>query len=375
MPGETKLDPWKSFEVENYERLEKEFGIKPMKDFVKQLPDNLLLRRGLIFGHRDFGLIADAHKKKKPFVMLTGLMPSGKFHLGHALVGRQIMFYQELGAEVKLLVADIEAYNMRGLQMEEMRKIALEEYLLNFIALGLKPKNLDYYFQSDRGPDAKKSNAYYRLIGQLARRPTFNEMQAIYGELSPAKIQSVLFQMSDILHPQLPEFGGPKPVVVPVGVDQDPHIRLSRDLAARMPEYKFLPPSATFHKFMKGLKGGKMSSSDETSFIALTEDPEAVAKKVNKYAFSGGKATVEEHRKLGGDPSVDVAYNMLYFMFEPDDAKVKKLHDDYVSGKLLSGELKAYLIERLQKFLYEHQEKREKAKDKLADYLPGHGLK
>ena len=66
---------------------------------------------------------------------------------------------------------------------------------------------------------------------------------------------------------------------------------------------------------------------------------------------------------------------MLYFMFEPDDAKVKRLHDDYVSGKLLSGELKAYLIERLKKFLYAHQEKREKAKDKIQDYLPGHGLK
>ena len=80
--------------------------------------------------------------------MMTGLMPSGMFHLGHKMVADQIIYYQSLGAKIFLCVADIEAYNMRGGTLDQLRKTAIEEYLLNYIALGLKPKNCDFYFQS-----------------------------------------------------------------------------------------------------------------------------------------------------------------------------------------------------------------------------------
>ena len=42
-----------------------------------------------------------------------------------------------------------------------------------------------------------------------------------------------------------------------------------------------------------------MSASDPTSAIFVTDTPKQVQKKINKYAFSGGQATVEEHRQLG----------------------------------------------------------------------------
>ena len=109
-----------------------------------------------------------------------------------------------------------------------------------------------------------------------------------------------------MLHPQLPEFEGPIPVVVPVGIDQDPHIRLARDMSTRIKVYPFKELNSTYHTFIPGLSGGKMSSSDPTSFVALTDTPEEMARKVKKYAFSGGKDTLEEHRKLGGNPDIDV---------------------------------------------------------------------
>ena len=46
----------------------------------------------------------------------------------------------------------------------------------------------------------------------------------------------------------------------------------------------------------------------------------------------------------------------------PDDNKLKSIYEDYKSGKLLTGELKAILIEKINDFLIVHQEKREKAK-------------
>jgi tryptophanyl-tRNA synthetase len=367
------IDPWGKMDIKDYGKLSKEFGIEKFEPLARKLPEpHISMRRGVVFGHRDFSRILEYIIHRKPYAMMTGLMPSGKFHLGHRMLAEQIIYYQNHGAHVYLCVADTEAYNMRINSLKELRKTAIEEYLLNYIALGLKPKNCDFYFQSDRTRDAKKSNAYYRLIGMVSKRVTSNEMEAIYGELSPGKIMSVLTQVGDILHPELEEYGGPKPVLVPVGVDQDPHIRLTRDLAARFAkagEFKFILPSSTYHEFMTGLKGGKMSSSDSTSYIALTDTPEQVKEKIMKYAFSGGRGSVKEHREKGGIPEVDVSYQMLYMMFEPDDNRIKKIHDDYKSGKLLTGELKQILIEKIQKFLVEHKEKREKAKDKVREFL------
>jgi tryptophanyl-tRNA synthetase len=300
---------------------------------------------------------------------MTGLMPTGKFHIGHMLLAQQMIFYQKLGAKLYIAVADLEAYNARGQSLEDSRKIAIEEYIKNYIALGLKPENCEIYFQSERSKDAKKSNAFYRLQNLLARYATFNEFKAVYGDITPGKMLSALLQASDMLHPQLPEFEGQVPVVVPVGIDQDPHLRLARDVSQRIKSPKFIQLSSTYHLFMPGLSGGKMSSSDPNSYIALTDSEEEVKKKINKYAFSGGKDTLEEHRKHGGNPDIDVSFQYLKFFFEDDDKKLTKIYNDYKSGKLLSGELKKIAIDKINAFLKEHQKKRKDAEKVLGKFI------
>lgn len=364
------ITPWEVKGRINYEKLMKDFGLKPFKELPKKFTDNVLFRRKIIFAQRDFNRIIEAVQKKKPFAMMTGLMPSGKFHFGHKMVADQMIFYQGLGAKVYITVADIEAFTSRNPDMKELHKVAIEEYLTNYIALGLKPKNCDFYFQSQRSTDGKKSNAYYSLANMLSRHATFNEFKSVYGEITPGKMSSSLLQASDMLHPQLPEFEGkPLPVVVPVGADQDPHLRLARDMSSRMKSYKFTQLSSTYHMFQPGLKGGKMSSSDEASYIALTDSPETAAKKIKKYAFSGGRATLEEHRKKGGDPDVDVAFQMLRYGLEPDDKKLAKIREEYESGKMLSSELKQIAIEKVSAFLEAHQKAREKAKRQVDKFL------
>ena len=367
--AEFVVTPWEVKGDIDYEKLVKQFGIQQMRELPPVFNDNILFRRKVVFAHRDIQQILERIKNKKPFVMMTGLMPSGKFHIGHMLVAQQMIFYQSLGANIYIAVADIESYNSRLQSLEESRKIAIEEYITNYIALGLKSKNCRIYFQSDRSKDAKKSNAYYRLQNLLARHETFNEFKAVYGEITPGKMVSALLQASDMLHPQLPEFEGKMPVVVPVGVDQDPHLRIARDMGRRIKTLDFAQLSSTYHKFIPGLGGGKMSSSDNNSYIALTDTPTEAERKIKKYAFSGGQATLEEHRKKGGNPDIDVSFQYLSMFFEPDDNKIKKIYNDYKSGKLLTGELKQILIEKVGKFLEEHQKKREKAKNKINDYI------
>ena len=159
-----------------------------------------------------------------------------------------------------------------------------------------------------------------------------------------------------------------KPVLIPLGVDQDPHFRLTRDIAPKIGK----PKPALMHNIMiPGLlgPGGKMSASDENGTVYTTDSPSVVKKKINKYAFSGGQPDIEQHRKIGGNPDIDVSYQYLRIFFEPDDNKLKAIYDDYKSGKMLTGELKAILIDKINQFLTVHQEKREKAKERINEFL------
>jgi tryptophanyl-tRNA synthetase len=350
------LDPWTIGDISDYEHLFKQFGISPMDAFKAKYSDLRYIRRGIIFGHRGFDKIDAAISNKKPFIMMTGLMPSGNFHFGHKMVADEIIWLQGKGARTYIAAADIESYLMRGVSLSDAKKIAVEEYLTNYIALGLDPKKTSFWFQSDY------ASPYYRLADQAAKEVTFNEMKAIYGDLSTNKIISALKQVADILHPQLPEFEGRMPTVVPVGADQDPHIRLTRDIAYRLNHvYKMEQPSATFHRFMEGLQGGKMSSSDPKSHIALSEEPKSARKKIMS-ATTGGRATLEEQKKLGGVPESCAVYKFYLYHFVDDDKELQKIFNECRSGAVMCGDCKKRCADMMESFLNEHQKKREKAK-------------
>jgi tryptophanyl-tRNA synthetase len=367
-----KLDPWTISDVGDYGKLMLDFGIEPVDEYREKLDEFKYVRRGVIFGHRDFGLIVKAMEDGSSYAMMTGLMPSGRFHFGHKMVADEIIWFQKKKAEVFVCAADIESYLMRDVGFKEARKIAVEEYLTNYFALGLKKKNFHFWFQSDYIPE------YYRLRDMAGRRVTFNELRAIYGELTPGKIISALTQVADILHPQLPAFGGPKPVVVPVGVDQDPHLRLTRDIASRMnavrenggKDFECIPPSSTYHKFMHGLQGGKMSSSDQKSFIALTEEPEEAARKV-MAAKTGGRETLDEQRGRGGEPEKCVIYELYLYHLVEDDLELSKIYHECKSGKLMCGDDKRRCAELMKKFLEKHQKKIPKAREKSSKLVEG----
>ena len=159
------------------------------------------------------------------------------------------------------------------------------------------------------------------------------------------------------------------PVLIPASIDQDNYWRMARDVAEKLGYYK---PAQIHGRFLPGLQGmseeGKMSSSVESTCIFTTDTPKAVREKVMKHAFSGGARNVEEHRKFGGNPDIDVSYQWLAF-FEESDERLKKIYDDYKSGKMLTGELKQILVDKLNEYLKGFQERREKAKDRLDDFI------
>ena len=94
----------------------------------------------------------------------------------------------------------------------------------------------------------------------------------------------------------------------------------------------------------------------------MRDTPNQIKNKINRYAFSGGKVSIEEHRALGGDPEVDVAYQYLKFFLEDDD-ELERLRVSYKSGELSTGELKAICIRELQTYVAAFQERRAKVDD------------
>lgn len=102
-----------------------------------------------------------------------------------------------------------------------------------------------------------------------------------------------------------------------------------------------------------------MSASIDSSAIFMNDSAKKIKDKINKYAFSGGRDTVEEHRALGGNPDVDVSYQYLTFFVE-DDEELERIRASYKKGDMLTGELKKICIETLQKFVVGFQERRAK---------------
>ena len=349
------LDPWGSSTVKDYGRLQKEFGIGPIAPHIerfKRLSHHL--SRGLDFGQRDIGRILDAISANKPFAVMSGIKPTGDFHLGTKMTADDMVYFQSLSkkAQVFYAVADIEAYCDNGLSFAESAKIAIKN-VADILALGLDPERAFVYLQSEEVRVMKLATIFSRGV-------TNNMLRAIYGERQVGLYWSALVQAGDILLPQLSDFGGPKPVLVPVGADQDPHIRLTRDLAARYhDEFGFIPPSAIYHKLMISLTGdSKMSKRTVATSFTLDDQPVQASKKVLS-AFTGGRATVEEQRKVGGRPDICPVYDLYNFHFAQDDAHTKRVYDECVGGIRMCGECKQEASVLVKDFLEQHRKKRD----------------
>lgn len=158
------------------------------------------------------------------------------------------------------------------------------------------------------------------------------------------------------------------PALIPCAIDQDPYFRVTRDVAARL---HFSKPALLHTRFLDALQGpgSKMSASVDISAIFMNDEQKRIKDKINKYAFSGGQATEQEQRELGGDADKDVSFQYLTFFLEDDD-ELERIRQAYTKGELLTGELKAKCISELQVYVKAFQERRALVTDEVvADFF------
>jgi len=359
------VTPWHVEGDIDYDKLIKKFGTEKISsDLLRKIrsaagEDHFMLRRGIFFSHREMNRILDDYQKGNKFFLYTGRGPSGHTHIGHLVPWVFSKWLQEK-FDVNMyfqLTDDEKFFSKPNLTLEETNKFAYQN-ALDFIALGFKPDKTKIIINT------KNIQTLYPIAAQVAKKINFSNTKATFGFTNETNIGMIFYTSLQ----SAPCFIEDKPVLIPLGVDQDPHFRLTRDIAPKIGK----PKPALIHNIMiPSLEGpgGKMSASAENGTIYTTDTPNVVKKKINKHAFSGGQPDVELHRKIGGNPDIDVSFQYLRIFFEPDDDKLKTIYEDYKSGKLLSGELKAMLIEKINDFLSVHQEKREKAKDKIHEFL------
>jgi len=376
-PKKTTVTPWEAKGTIDYQKLIKDFGVSPIDEpLVKRLekhaakkgvPLHPFIRRGIFFAHRDLKFILDEYEKGNKFFLYTGRAPSGHTHLGHLVPWYFTKWLQDVfDVELWFQFPDEEKFLFKKeVRFEETQKY-LHENMLDVIAIGFDPKKTHFLV------DTKHADLMYKEGLKVAKHITFSTVKSAFGFTNETNIGSIFYTAMQAVPAILPSIiaGKKIPCLIPHAIDQDPHFRVSRDVIPKLGHYK---PASIQCRFLPGLQGfetsGKMSSSaGDTATIFTTDSPSAIKKKVNKYAFSGGQTTIEEHRAKGGNPDIDIAYQWLLF-FEEDDSVLGALYADYASGKLLSGEMKAKLIEKLQNLLGEHQKRREKAASKISLFM------
>ena len=360
MKKEVNISPWEVSGNIDYNKLSKKFGTKEIsKEILTKLEKtHPILWRGNYFSHRDFDLwIKDAEAGKKVSI-LTGRGPSEKMHLGHLVPFLAAKALQDkYNCNVYIPISEDEKFFVKkGLSIKDSEDFA-EENILDIIALGFKPSKTFIM------RDFKYSNLY-KQASQIAKLITYSEAKSVFGLKPENNLGWTFYPAVQAAHILLPQFiEGKHRTLVPVGIDQDPFIRLTRDISEHS-TLKFIKPSAIHSKFIPSLKGSiKMSSSKggDSNLIYLSDNEKEVKRKINKYAFSGGKDTLEEHRKYGGNSETDVSFQYLKMLFEEKDKTLLDIKECYESGTLLSGQLKGILIEKINSFLKEHQKRRKLA--------------
>ena len=357
----------------DYDKLIKKFGSSKIDDELLGRFERItgrkphhFLKRGIFFSHRDVHIILNLYEQGKPFYLYTGRGPSSdSMHLGHLVPFVFCKWLQDV-FQVPLVIqlTDDEKAIWKNIKIEDAIKLAYNN-AKDIIALGFKPDNTFIFSNLEH---IGNNPAFYQNMIRIQRCVTFNQVKGIFGFGDSDPIGKISFPPTQAA----PAISGTFPFIfknakvhclIPCAIDQDPYFRMTRDVA---PKIGYPKPALLHSVFFPALQGSKtkMSASNNNTAIFLTDTAKQIKSKINKHAFSGGQATVEEHRQLGGNCEVDISYQWLRFFLE-DDEKLEQLRKGYTSGEILTGELKKELIDVLQPLVAAHQTARSKLTDDI----------
>lgn len=293
--------------------------------------------------------------------VLSGIRATGRLHLGNYLGAVKGMLELQANPEFETLymVADVHTITTPYFP-EDLRKNR-REVLIDYLAAGLDPEKSVIFYQSD---SHHIELAYYLSsvisIARMQHLPTFKDKIKQYpNHTTMALLNYPVLMAADILIYKASH--------VPVGIDQEPHLEIAREIARKMNEQygtDFPEPVrfATQGEYIPSLTGeGKMSKSVEGSYLNLSDDLETIKKRLAAAPTDSGKGT--EIPQSGG------VANLLQFVeiFQGKDAR-KGYEQAYISTGLRYGDLKADLAAAIDTTLEPIRQKRRELNER-ADYV------
>lgn len=275
--------------------------------------------------------------------IVSGMRPTGPLHLGHLQGVLKTWISLQEQYECFYFVADWHALTTEYENPGKIREYT-KELILDWLSAGLDPEKAVIFLQSE----VKEHAELYLLLGMitpvswLERNPTYKDMiqnlaekeLATYGFLGYPVLQA-----ADILIYKASK--------VPVGLDQVPHLELTREIARRF-NYLYgeelLPePEAILSEVPKipGIDGRKMSKSYGNA-IFLKDSPQVVRQKVLAYVTD----TLRPRKSDPGDPvNRCVAFNLIRLYNKQEE--LEEIIQDCEGAKLGCVDCKKRLAEKI----------------------------
>ncbi len=307
-----------------------------------------LAYHNVVVGEGEFFVRINHMQNKR---VLSGIRATGRLHLGNYLgaVKGMLSLQNDPQYETFYMVADIHTITT-PYNIDELRKNR-REVVLDYLAAGLDPEKSVIFQQAD---NVHGELAFYLssvvTIARMQHLPTFKEKVKQHPEHSTMALLNYPILMSaDIL--------AYKAHLVPVGIDQEPHLEIAREIARKMNDQyglDFPEPKrfATTGEYVPSLTGeGKMSKSVEGSFINLTDSLEDIKTKLSKAPTDSGRG-----EKL---PTEGGVASLLKFveLFQGENRR-NEYEAMYISTGIRYGDLKSELADAIFAELEPIQKKR-----------------
>lgn len=276
---------------------------------------------------------------------------SGRLHLGNYLGGAKGML--ALQDEYDCVFSVVDAHAITTPYDSKLLREQVRNVILDYLSVGLDPEKCKIEIQSQI-PQHTELAHYLSSVYPLAPLedlPTFKEKKAQYPKnVTVALLNYPILMAADIFLY--------KAELVPVGIDQEPHLEVAREIARRFnAQYgETFPEPRRFKtkgEYVPSLLGqGKMSKTVEGSSIYLADDLDTIKKKLAKVVTDSGK----EGGPVPKEGGVATLFTLLA-LFNKDDIH-KKFKEDYEKGQIRYGDMKQYIAEAIFEELKPIQEKR-----------------
>lgn len=290
--------------------------------------------------------------------ILSGMRPTGKLHLGHLVGALNNWIKLQDEYQCFYMIADWHALMS---EYERPKGIAenSREMVRDFVASGLDPERAVIFIQSQAPEHLELAIVFSNMtpLAWVERCPTYKEQ---LREIKGRELTTYGFLGYPVL--QAADIAVYKANAVPVGVDQLPHLELTREIVRRFnalyKKHVFPEPEPLLTKTPKllGLDNRKMSKS-YANFIALADTPEIITKKVG--AMITDPARIRLHDK--GHPDVCNVFSYFSTFAAPE---IKNNVRDRCEGAAVGcTECKKNLADMLSAYLEPIRTRRNKLTD------------